>query len=82
MTRGEFIHICWKEDIRWNDIVRIRIIRPKRLFGIFRKITGMTIKGALNSYSAYVEICADDDNGNPIMHYLDFEDIIAVEKVK
>lgn len=82
MKRAAFISICEKEGITWNSIIRIRIIRPKKFFGLFRKLTGITIEGAFNACSACVEIRADDDKGESIMHYIDCEDIIAVKLIR
>lgn len=65
-----------------NDLVRIRIIRPKKFLGFFRQLTGITIEGAFNRCSACVEIMANDDNGVSMMHYIDYEDIIGVELIK
>lgn len=79
MTVGKFIPICEKEGIIWNNIIHIRILRAKNFFGFFRKLTGITIEGALNSSSICVEIMAADDNGKSIMHDIDCEDIIAVK---
>ena len=77
MTAEKFKSICEEKGIIWNDLVRIRVIRPKKFFGFFRQLTGITIEGAFNGSSACVEIMADDDNGVPIMHYIDYEDIIG-----
>lgn len=82
MTAEKFKSICEERGIIWNDLVRIRVIRPKRFFGLFRKLTGITIEGAFNGCSDYVEIMADDDNGIPMMHFIDYEDIIGVELIK
>lgn len=65
-----------------NDLVRIRVIKPKKFLGFFRQLTGITIEGAFNGCSACVEIMADDDNGVSMMHYIDYEDIIGVELIK
>lgn len=70
------------KGITWNDLVRIRIIRPKKFLGFFRQLTGITIEGAFNRCSACVEIMANDDNGVSMMHYIDYEDIIGVELIK
>ena len=82
MTVAKFISICKKEGIVQNSLIRIRILRPRKFFGFFRKLTGITIEGAFNSCSTCVEIMAADDNGKSIMHYIDFEDIIAVKLIK
>lgn len=74
--------ICEEKGITWNDLVRIRVIRPKKFLGFFRQLTGITIEGAFNGCSACVEIMADDDNGVSMMHYIDYEDIIGVELIK
>lgn len=66
----------------WNDLVRIRVIKPKKFLGFFRQLTGITIEGAFNGCSACVEIMTDDDNGVSMMHYIDYEDIIGVELIK
>lgn len=81
MTAAKFMSICEKEGITWNSLIRVRIIRPKNFFGFFRKLTGITIEGALNACSTCVEIMADDGKGRSIMHYIDCEDIIAVELI-
>lgn len=46
MTADKFKYICEEKGIIWNDLVRIRIIRPKKFFGFFRQLTGITIEGA------------------------------------
>lgn len=71
MTAEKFKSICEYKGITWNDLVRIRIIRPKKFLGFFRQLTGIT-----------VEIMANDDNGVSMMHYIDYEDIIGVELIK
>ena len=76
MTAEKFKSICEYKGITWNDLVRIRIIRPKKFLGFFRQLTGITIEGAFNRCSA----C--DDNGVSMMHYIDYEDIIGVELIK
>ena len=81
MTAEKFKSICEEKGIIWNDLVCIRIIRLKKFFGFFRQLTGITIEGAFNGCSACVEIMADD-NGVPIMHHIDYEDIIGVELIK
>lgn len=73
---------CEEKGITWNDLIRIRVIRPKKFLGFFRQLTGITIEGAFNSCSDCVEIMADDDNGVSMMHYIDYEDIIGVELIK
>lgn len=78
----KFKSICEYKGITWNDLVRIRIIRPKKFLGFFRQLTGITIEGAFNRCSACVEIMANDDNGVSMMHYIDYEDIIGVELIK
>lgn len=55
MTAEKFKSICEYKGITWNDLVRIRIIRPKKFLGFFRQLTGITIEGAFNRCSA----CAD-----------------------
>lgn len=82
MTAEKFKSICEYKGITWNDLVRIRIIRPKKFLGFFRQLTGITIEGAFNRCSACVEIMANDDNGVSMMHYIDYEDIIGVELIK
>jgi hypothetical protein len=82
MTAEKFKSICEYKGITWNDLVRIRIIRPKKFLGFFRQLTGITIEGAFNRCSACVEIMANDDNGVLMMHYIDYEDIIGVELIK
>lgn len=82
MTAEKFKSICEEEGINWNDIIRIRVIRPKKFFGFFRKLTGIIIEGAFNRSSDCVEIMAGDDNGISTMHYIDYEDIIGVELIK
>ena len=82
MTAEKFKSICEYKGITWNDLVRIRIIRPKKFSGFFRRLTGITIVGAFNRCSACVEIMANDDNGVSMMHYIDYEDIIGVELIK
>lgn len=82
MTVSDFLSICREERIVLNSIIRIRIIRPKRFFGFFRKLTGITIEGKLHSCSTHVEIMAADDNGEPIMHHIDYKDIVAVKLIK
>lgn len=77
MTAEKFKSICEEKGITWNDLVRIRVIRPKKFLGFFRQLTGITIEGAFNGCSACVEIMADDDNGVSMMHYIDYEDIIG-----
>lgn len=76
------VSICEEKGITWNDLVRIRVIKPKKFLGFFRQLTGITIEGAFNGCSACVEIMADDDNGVSMMHYIDYEDIIGVELIK
>lgn len=80
MTAEKFKSICEYKGITWNDLVRIRIIRPKKFLGFFRQLTGITIEGAFNRCSACVEIMANDDNGVSMMHYIDYEDIIGYEQ--
>lgn len=46
MTAEKFKSICEYKGITWNDLVRIRIIRPKKFLGFFRQLTGITIEGA------------------------------------
>lgn len=82
MTAEKFKSICEYKGITWNDLVRIRIIRPKKFLGFFRQLTGITIEGAFNRCYACVEIMANDDNGVSMMHYIDYEDIIGVELIK
>lgn len=82
MTAEKFKSICEEKGITWNDLVRIRVIRPKKFIGFFRKLTGITIEGAFNGCYNCVEIMADNDNGVPMMHYIDYEDIIGVELIK
>ena len=48
MTAEKFKSICEYKGITWNDLVRIRIIRPKKFLGFFRQLTGITIEGAFN----------------------------------
>lgn len=87
---GDVVEFCARvsiyekgyKGITWNDLVRIRIIRPKKFLGFFRQLTGITIEGAFNRCSACVEIMANDDNGVSMMHYIDYEDIIGVELIK
>lgn len=82
MTAEKFKSICEEKEITWNDLVRIRVIRPKKFLGFFRQLTGITIEGAFNGCYDCVEIMADNDNGVPMMHYIDYEDIIGVELIK
>lgn len=82
MTADKFKYICEEKGIIWNDLVRIRIIRPKKFFGFFRQLTGITIEGAFNGCYDCVEIMADDDNGVPMMYYIGYEDIIGIELIK
>lgn len=82
MTAEKFKSICEYKGITWNDLVRIRVIKPKKFLGFFRQLTGITIEGAFNRCSACVEIMTDDDNGVSMMHYIDYEDIIGVELIK
>lgn len=82
MTAEKFKSIYKEKGITWNDLVRIRVIKPKKFLGFFRQLTGITIEGAFNGRSACVEIMADDDNGVSMMHYIDYEDIIGVELIK
>lgn len=82
MTAEKFKSICKEKGITWNDLVRIRVIKPKKFLGFFRQLTGITIEGTFNGRSACVEIMADDDNGVSMMHYIDYEDIIGVELIK
>lgn len=42
MTAEKFKSICEYKGITWNDLVRIRIIRPKKFLGFFRQLTGIT----------------------------------------
>lgn len=69
MTAEKFKSICEEKGITWNDLVRIRVIKPKKFLGFFRQLTGITIEGAFNGCSACVEIMTDDDNGVSMMHY-------------
>lgn len=82
MTAEKFKSICEEKGITWNDLVRIRVIKPKKFLRFFRQLTGITIEGAFNGCSACVEIMTDDDNGVSMMHYIDYEDIIGVELIK
>lgn len=41
MTAEKFKSICEYKGITWNDLVRIRIIRPKKFLGFFRQLTGI-----------------------------------------
>lgn len=82
LTAEKFKSICEEKGITWNDLVRIRVIKPKKFLGFFRQLTGITIEGAFNGCSACVEIMTDDDNGVSMMHYIDYEDIIGVELIK
>lgn len=82
MTAEKFKSICEEKGITWNDLIRIRVIRPKKFLGFFKQLTGITIEGAFNGCSACVEIMADDDNGVSMMHYIDYEDVIGVELIK
>lgn len=38
MTAEKFKSICEYKGITWNDLVRIRIIRPKKFLGFFRQL--------------------------------------------
>lgn len=46
MTAEKFKSICEYKGITWNDLVRIRVIKPKKFLGFFRQLTGITIEGA------------------------------------
>ena len=54
MTAEKFKSICEEKGITWNDLVRIRVIKPKKFLGFFRQLTGITIEGAFNRCSACV----------------------------
>lgn len=76
MTAEKFKSICEYKGITWNDLVRIRIIRPKKFLGFFRQLTGITIEGAFNRCSACVEIMANDDNWCFNDDYIDYMKIL------
>lgn len=42
MTAEKFKSICEEKGITWNDLVRIRVIKPKKFLGFFRQLTGIT----------------------------------------
>lgn len=44
MTAEKFKSICKEKGITWNDLVRIRVIKPKKFLGFFRQLTGITIE--------------------------------------
>lgn len=56
MTAEKFKSICKEKGITWNDLVRIRVIKPKKFLGFFRQLTGITIEGAFNRCSACVDV--------------------------
>lgn len=58
MTAEKFKSICEYKGITWNDLVRIRIIRPKKFLGFFRQLTGITS----------VEIRGQDKTGACVQH--------------
>ena len=76
MTAEKFKSICEYKGITWNDLVRIRIIRPKKFLGFFRQLTGITIEGAFNRCSACVEIMANDDTRKRSISTKCFENVV------
>lgn len=55
MTAEKFKSICEEKGITWNDLVRIRVIRPKKFLGFFRQLTGITMesKFLIGSYEQF-----------------------------
>lgn len=53
MTAEKFKSICEEKGITWNDLVRIRVIKPKKFLGFFRQLTGITIDSRRRPGSSY-----------------------------
>lgn len=60
MTAEKFKSICEYKGITWNDLVRIRIIRPKKFLGFFRKQERSYNNDLVGIFERYKDI-ADGD---------------------